>query len=137
MPTIWKMKSIAYCTVLFFQILFLPEFSPQSVMLTLWNVKAIASCEAVVTFPNTAPATALLGQSFWWHTWCPSIAPQALEIFYSRNPSSQVLLLPQCYWGSVFGSNTWTPTSARNFLQQKPVLPSTAPATVLLGHSFW
>ena len=56
MLTLWKMKSIAYCIVLFLPNAAPATIFPKSVMLTFWNMKSIVYCEAIV-FSSTAPAT--------------------------------------------------------------------------------
>ena len=70
----------------------------------------------------------------------PSTAPATVQFFTAETRPPKY-----CSCHSAIGAeflvayllSKYCAAGARIFLQQKPVLPSTAPATVLLGHSFW
>ena len=70
----------------------------------------------------------------------PSTAPATVQFFTAETRPPKY-----CSCHSATGAeflvayllSKYCAAGARIFLQQKPVLPSTAPATVLLGHSFW
>ena len=57
MLTLWKMKSIAYCIVLFLPNAAPATIFPKSVMLTFWNMKSNYCLLQAIVFSSTAPAT--------------------------------------------------------------------------------